>query len=166
MRVPLHRIMFAGVALTIALGAGAGATSANAYGPEHLYQVTLSENCQNKTLCVASAQNPFGIGGIWGWIEPDLGGTADTAVVAQGHSNANPSLNGTVHFPSSWDWAVIHMSSPPPPLVSATDPNGNYFFFTIAVIPGFQFLTPATPGHYAVTLGPGVSSQVTVVQMH
>jgi hypothetical protein len=166
MRVPLRRLMFAGVGLTIALGAAAGATSAKAYGTEHLYQVTLSENCMNKALCVAGPQNPFGIGGIWGWIEPDQGGTADTAVVAQGHSNADPSLNGTVHFPSSWDWTVIHLTTAPPPIVSPPDPNGNYFLFTIPGIPFFQFLTPATPGHYSATLGPGVSAQVTVVQMH
>jgi hypothetical protein len=165
MRVPLRRSVFAALALTMALGAAAGATSAKAYGTEHLFQITLSENCVNPTLCIASADNPFGIGGIWGWIEPDQGGTADTAVVAQGHSNADPSLNGTSHFPSTWDWTVVSLP-PPPPIISPTDPNGKYFFFTIPGNPFFQFLTPATPGHYNLRLGPGFIADITVTQMH
>lgn len=166
MRVLPRKSVFAVLAVVAAVGAATGATGAKAYGTEHLFQITLSENCVNPALCVASAQNPFGIGGIWGWIEPDQGGTADTAVVAQGHSNANPSLNGTTHFPSTWDWTVINLPTPPPPLVSPPDPNGNYFLFTIPGVPFFQFLTPATPGHYNLRLGPGISADITVTQMH
>ena len=41
-------------------------THARAYGSNAVYQITLSLNCQNKTLCQASLSNPFGIGGGWG----------------------------------------------------------------------------------------------------
>lgn len=165
-RRAVRRAAVAGAAVAIgtAVVAGAG-IHAGAYGPSHLYQITLAEQCENPTTCVASDQNPFGIGGIWGWIEPDAGGTADTQVTAQGHSNSNTALNGPVRFPSSWNWTII--SIPPPPiLVSPPDPNGHYFHFTITSLPGFEFLTPATPGHYNVTLGPGISAEITVTQLH
>jgi len=142
-----------------------GAVNASAYGTEHLFQITLSENCVNPTLCVAGPQNPFGIGGIWGWVEPDSDGTAEAQVQFQGHSNADPSLNGSGHLPTVWNWQIA--SLPPPPLfVSPKDPNNNYFVFTIAAFPGFVFITPATPGHYHGSLGPGINTDVTVVQMH
>lgn len=152
--------------LSVAVLGAAGTSGASAYGTAHLFQITLSENCVNPVTCVQSQFNPFGIGGIWGWIEPDEGGSADTQVTFQGHSNADPTLNGTVHLPSNWAWQIINLSQPPPPIISPPDPNGNYFFFTIPGFNGFEFLTPATPGHYAESLGPGINANVTIAQMH
>src|SRR5215472_15570003 len=89
----------------VALGVG-GSVNASAYGTEHVFQITLSENCVNPTLCVAGPTNPFGIGGIWGWVEPDADGTAEAQVQFQGHSNADPSLNGSGHLPTVWNWQI------------------------------------------------------------
>ena len=153
------------LAIVAAALVGAGTTSASAYGTEHLFQITLSENCQNPTLCVQSAANPFGIGGIWGWVEPDADGSAEAQVQFQGHSNADPSLNGSGHLPTTWNWHIIGPIPAPPPFVSPPDPNGMYFLFTIPGIP-FEFLTPATPGHYSLNLGPGINANLTITQMH
>lgn len=40
-----------------------------------------------------------------------------------------------------------------------------YFLFTISGIP-FEFLTPSTPGHYSLNLGPGINANLTITQMH
>jgi hypothetical protein len=155
--------------VSLAVLVGGGATPASAYGTDHLFQITFSENCQDPTLCVQSASNPFGIGGIWGWVEPDTDGTAEASVTIQGHSNVNPvppTVNGTIHLPTTWNWQIIHLSTPPPPIFSPPDPNGNYFFFTITNFQGFRFLTPATPGQYSENLGPGIDALITVTQMN
>lgn len=166
-RLSIRRAAVAAAAVGLAAVALGGAgVRAGAYGTDHLYQITVSENCVNPTACVQSAQNPFGIGGIWGWIEPDSDNTADTAVQFQGHSNSDPTLNGSVHLPPMWDWTIINLSTPPSPFISPPDPNGNYFFFTIPDFGNFEFLTPATPGHYHLSLGPGINSDITVTQMH
>ena len=47
---------------------------------------------------MASSTNPFGIGGIWGWIVVDKSGNVDGELEFQGHQNANPALNGTGHI--------------------------------------------------------------------
>jgi hypothetical protein len=160
MRLP---VVFTSAALLVL----AGAVNASAYGTEHLFQITFSENCVNPTLCVAGPNNPFGIGGIWGWVEPDLGGSADAQVTFQGHRNADPMLNGTVHLPSDWRWEIITLTPPPPPFISPPDPNNHYFHFTIPAAPfPFEFLTPATPGKYSENLGPGINANITVTQMH
>ena len=149
----------------VALAMG-GSVNASAYGSDHVFQITISENCVNPTLCVAGPTNPFGIGGIWGWVEPDADGTAEAQVQFQGHSNADPSLNGSGHLPTTWSWTIISIP-PPPPSVSPPDPNNTYILFTIPGFPpGAGFLTPATPGQYGENFGPGINSQITVTQMH
>jgi hypothetical protein len=149
---------------------GASAPVASAYGTEHLYQVTLSENCQNPVTCVASAQNPFGIGGIWGWIEPDgmpgdKSGMADAQLQFQGHQNAQAFLNGAGHITGPLPWSIVSSAQPLPG--SPPDPNGKYFSFLLST--GGQtipFATPATPGQYQFSIGPGDNLAITITQMH
>ena len=90
------------VSLGIFVGVGclllASALPAAAYGNGAAYQVGLSFNCQNLVACVASTTNPFGIGGIWGWIVVDNAGNVDGELEFQGHRNADPSLNGSGHI--------------------------------------------------------------------
>ena len=141
-------------------GALVGGTGihAGAYGTSHVYEITFAEQCENRTACVASDQNPFGIGGIWGWIEPDSGGTAEMQVTFQGHNNTDPSLNGTTHLSSPTSWSIVSLPTPNP-FFSPPDPHGQYFVF------GFGFLTPATPGHYQLKMGPGLSADITVTKL-
>jgi len=148
----------------------------SAYGTDHLYQVTLSYNCMNSTLC---APTPFGIGGIWGWIEPDgtkgatAGSDVDGQVQFQGHSNANPALNGAGHSTGFEGWQTFDCpSSPLCALVAAEgvppDPSGKYFaFFTdFGGLGTLPVVTPATPGNYSAHPAPGIASTAHITLMH
>lgn len=145
--------------------AGAGAGSGAAYGTVHVFQITLSENCQNPVLCVASPSNPFGIGGIWGWVEPDSDGTAEASIEFQGHQNAQAFLNGAGHVTgegSTW----FQFSSPTPPPFTPTDPNGSYLGVSLQAPFGPVTLAfPATPGQYTASFAPGINSEITVTLM-
>jgi hypothetical protein len=139
------------------------AMPAAAYGNGAAYQVGLSLNCQNPVTCVASPTNPFGIGGIWGWIVIDKSGNVDGELEFQGHQNANPSLNGAGHISLS-GFAVptkVHLPFIP------TDPNGNYFLIFQCGSGGCQpfFEIEATGGHYAQAFGPGTNSELQVSQL-
>jgi hypothetical protein len=118
-------------------------THAHAYGSNAVYQITMSFNCQNKTLCQASPSNPFGIGGGWGWIELDSGGTGDIQFEGQGHNNADPLLNGAIHFSGDVSWWT----------------NGTLLFIST---PAGLFVLPAAPGHYGGPSGPGINNEIQV----
>jgi len=145
------------VALAMA-GALAGGTAgfsavgaAADYGSGAVYQIGLSFNCMNKTLCQASAQNPFGIGGFWGWIELDRGGIGAAELLGQGHSNTNPILNGTVKLSLS-DITWITVQTPQGPALAISAPE---------LGPQPMFL-PATPGNYDFSFGPGTQSVIQI----
>ena len=163
--------LLAGLVGAVALAAAPA--PAAAYGTDHLYQVTLSYNCLNSTIC---ASTPFGIGGIWGWLEPDAGGAADGQLLFQGHQNADPTLNGTGKSISIQGYTtvncpglnplcgVVALEEPP------TDPNNNYFVFfvTFRTAGGdiqLPIATPATPGQYNQHFAPGVFVTATVTKV-
>jgi hypothetical protein len=131
------------------------------YGNGAAYQVGLSFNCMNLNACVAGPTNPFGIGGIWGWIVIDGVGSVDGELEFQGHQNSNPLLNGAGHIKLD-GFAVpttFHLSFVP------TDPNGQYLLiFQCAGGGGCQpvFEIPATAGHYAQNFGPGINNELQV----
>ena len=136
---------------------------AAAYGNGAAYQVGISLNCQNQVACVASQTNPFGIGGIWGWITIDQAGNADGELEFQGHQNANPALNGAGHISLS-GFAVPttqHL-----PFIPA-DTNGNYLLIFQCGPGGCQpfFEIEATGGHYSQKSGPGISTEIQVAQL-
>ena len=150
------------------------ASQAGAYGTEHLFEITLSYNCQNISIC-SSPANPFGIGGLWGWVEPDQGGSVDGQLQLQGHANTDrPFLNGPAHTTGFLGYSVISCPSAAPgcgllgPEGVPTDPNGMYFE-VLAVFSGavgvLPVLTPATPGQYSLHGAPGVFSQTQVKQV-
>lgn len=173
MHTRLARVLGIAVAVTGVIAATTP-LSASAYGPQHLYEVTLSYNCQNVSLC---APTPFGIGGIWGWIEPASDGTVDGQLEFQGHQNANPFLNGTGHSLSFFGYSTISCPSANPlcgllfPEGVPVDPNGQYFVFptTFSTAGGvfgpLPVITPATPGHWKANFAPGVSSNATVTAL-
>jgi hypothetical protein len=170
-RLPRVGALLAGLVGAVAIAAMPA--PAVAYGTDHLFEVTLSYNCQNMTICPST---PFGIGGIWGWLEPDAGGAADGELLFQGHQNANPALNGTGKSIAIQGYTtvscpglnplcgVVALEQPP------TDPNNNYFvFFTTFRTAGGEInlpiATPATPGHYNQHFAPGVDVTATVTQL-
>ncbi len=138
----------------------ASASPAAAYGNGAAYQVGLSLNCQNPEACVASSTNPFGIGGIWGWIVIDSSGHVDGELEFQGHQNANPALNGTGHISLSGFAVPTHVAFPFIP----ADPNGNYLLIfqcsSAGCSPAFEI--EATGGHYSQNFGPGINNELQV----
>ena len=132
--------------------AGFNAMGASAdYGSGAVYQIGLSFNCMNKTLCQESAQNPFGIGGFWGWIELDKGGTGEAQLLGQGHSNANPLLNGAVKLSiDDITWTTVQT------------PQGSALVISAPELGPQPLLLPATPGNYRFSFGPGTESVVQI----
>ena len=146
----LAAFVFAGA--LVALSAFVGG-SARAYGPTHVYEITFSFNCQNQTLCQASPSNPFGIGGFWGWVELDAGGTGDGQAEFQGHDNANPALNGSGHVTfADLSWTTF------------TTPDGSSFVSMSAPAEfGPQpIVFPAGGGHSAQKPAPGISNEINI----
>jgi hypothetical protein len=67
-------VLLATLAAAIAVALVAGAGSAGAYGGAgHMgvYQVGVSFNCTNRTLCVDPTTGQPSLGGFWGWLELD-----------------------------------------------------------------------------------------------
>lgn len=155
------------VSVGILIGVGAlflvSSLPAAAYGNGAAYQVGLSVNCQNQVSCVAGPTNPFGIGGVWGWITVDRTGNVDGELEGEGHQNANPALNGATHISLS-GFAVP--TTQQLPFIPA-DPNGNYLLVFQCGSGGCQpfFEIEATGGHYAQNSGPGISTDIQVAQL-
>jgi hypothetical protein len=160
----MHRLRVTlGVLVGIAGLLLAGVAPAAAYGSGAAYQVGLSLNCQNPVTCVASQTNPFGIGGIWGWIVVDKAGNVDGELEFQGHQNANPALNGTGHISLSGFAVPTTVRLPFIP----ADPNGQYLLIYQCAGGSCQpfFEIEATGGHYAQNFGPGINSELQVSQL-
>jgi hypothetical protein len=151
-----------GAVLAATVSGAVGASVAQAYGTDHVYQLTFSLNCDNKAspLC---APDMFGLGGVWGWVEPDSDGTADGTVTFCGH-NQGPS--GAFHQNlEGVTWSIVPASQLDGRFTVGTDPGGNYIVFDPASPIGFLAF-PATPNHYSVSFGPGITAQGTVTLMH
>ncbi len=148
-------------------------TASADYGNQALWQIAISENCDNPSFCQ-------GLGGFWGWAEFDAGGTGEAQLTGCGHLQAPSALTGAQHFSSDGTYTIMispidglphffivdemvtftgHNGGPP---VTVHDPNPPYPSDTGIV---------AMPGHYNTMdiLGfqapPGVSFQVQVVQL-
>src|SRR5215471_12850543 len=73
--------------------------TAHAYGNTALWQVGLSFNCDNPSVCGAT-----NLGGFWGWVEFDSGGLGDAELTGCGHlqggpaSGAQPPFGGADHI--------------------------------------------------------------------
>jgi hypothetical protein len=160
----MQRLKFV-IGIVVGVGGllAASASPAAAYGNGAAYQVGLSFNCQNPVACVASPTNPFGIGGIWGWIVVDNAGNVDGELQFQGHQNADPNLNGTGHIALSGVAVPTHVRLPFIP----ADPNGNYLLILDCGGGGCHpaFEIDATPGHYSQNFGPGINNELQVAQL-
>ena len=138
------------------------APSAQAYGTDHVYQLTFSLNCndRNSPLCAPDA---FGLGGVWGWIEPDSDGTVDATVTFCGHQQG---FNGAAHENlDGVSWSIVTGEQLTGQFAVGVDPTDRYIVFDPSSDLGF-IAFPVTPNHYSMSFGPGVTAQSTVVLMH
>jgi len=104
----------------------------------------------------------FGLGGAWGWIEPDSDGAVDGQVAFSGHKQGS---NGAVH--QSVDgvaWFRVSGSQLGGRFAVGTDPTDTYVVLDPSSAIGF-IAFPATPNTYSMKLGPGVTAQATVKLM-
>jgi hypothetical protein len=128
------------------------APSAGAYGNTAVYQITFSLNCTSVT---PGACDQFGgPGGVWGWIELDVGGTGDMTLTICGHSVGGGG-GGAGHLNTEiTDWSapahgVISISGDGlPPFVAGT---------------GLDI--PSDPGHYSMHPFPGLAAEISVVKI-
>jgi hypothetical protein len=149
-------------AMVLAMVAGLwGAPAAQAYGTEHVYQLTFSLNCNDKNSPYC-APDQFNLGGVWGWSEPDSDGTADTTLTFCSHAQGE---HGAFHENLDPTWSIVDVSQIGDRFPLGTDPNGQYIIFDDNSDMNFLAM-PATPGHYSVTFGPGIRAEGTVTQMH
>ncbi len=168
----------------------------HAYGNLALWQIAISGNCNNPSLCAAT----FGTGGFWVWAEFDSDNTGDVTVTDCSHLVGGPTAvqqtAGAQHVNidiTSWKIApgtagpktfivtsevdTITGRTGGPPVV-ITIPSESFDTGVPAVaghysIPSESFDTgvPAVAGHYSTNqiLGfsaPGVSFQLQVVQLN
>jgi len=150
-----------GAMIAATVGGVFGTSVAQAYGTDHVYQLTYSLNCDNRAspLCAPSA---FGLGGAWGWIEPDSDGTADAQATFCGHQQG---FNGATHVSLNVTWSTVDGSQLNGRFPVGNDPTGKYIVFD-ATSPLGMFAFPVTPGHYSQSFAPGVQTQATVTLMH
>jgi hypothetical protein len=140
------------------------------YGPLAVYQVAISQNCNNPDFCGPE------LGGFWGWAVFNSDGTADAELTGCGHLQGGPGGGGGGAGHMSIDatgWFIgdngnfwishetVTFTGHGPP-VTLEDPDGPY--------PSDTGI-PAAPGHYRTSdlLGfqppPGVSFQIQVVKI-
>ncbi len=148
----------------------------HAYGNSALWQVTLSFNCDNPSLCGGNSN----VGGFWGWVEFDSGSQGDATLTGCGHvvgGTGGPFTAGAGHANiqiTSWD--VTTVSFAPVPFLtielgSATFSGaGTGSPVTVPFVGPFP-LAPAAPGHYSslsvfgIQAPPGTNFEITVVQL-
>jgi len=153
----LRVAMLGGLLAAGSLGVTAGGVAAYGAADTPLAQIEYSQNCDNPKYCTG----PFGLGGVWIWIEIDGGptsGTADVAGAACEHLPGYGSGAGPIRGEATWFW------SPTPigfdlTLGTVTDPNGWY----VLNFPGFGFASaPVSVGHYSAHPFPGVNFNLQV----
>ncbi len=93
----MKRIVVVVAAASLALlGSGlASAPSAGAYGRAALWQIGLSFNCNNRSLCGSQ------LGGFWGWAEFDSDNSADAQLTDCEHMQGGRAAVRTTSRPTS-----------------------------------------------------------------
>ena len=151
-------------------GIGLSATPAMAYGnsgpAKQTYQIAISQNCDNPTICGAG-----GTGGFWGWAVLYSDGTGDAELTGCGHlvGSGGPGTAGATHFHDNFTYDLTNTKD----LVTLSETQtyvGHGTPVTVTV-PGSDTGIPLTPGHYNTTQifgfsAPGVSANIQVVKLH
>ena len=145
----------------------AGSAKAD-YGPLAVYQITISQNCNNPTFCGPN------LGGFWGWAVFNSDGTADAELTGCGHlvGGGGPGTAGAGHFHADVPQWYIDSGTGTFVVVDETDTFVGHGPPQSVFTPGATDTgIPAAPGHYSTDeiLGfaapPGVSFQIQVVKI-
>jgi hypothetical protein len=151
--------LLAGLLAAASVGVTVGSVAAYGAADNPLAQIEYSQNCNNRDLC----QGPFGLGGVWLWIEIDGGPTSGTADIAGAGCFHLPGFGGgadPIRGEATWFW------SPTPigfdlTLGTWSDPNHDGWY--VLAFPGFGFASaPVTVGHYSGHPFPAVNFELQV----
>lgn len=161
------------------LNFGVAPGTVQAYGNDALWQIGLSVNCNDPSLCL---NPPFGVGGFWGWIEFDPNGMGDATLTGCSHlSSSLGVLTGAdyLHIEIT-NWTIAPGSGGPATFIitdgtvtfSGVNTKGAPVTVPLSALGGvFDTGVPAAAGHYsyASLFGfappPGVNFQIQVVQL-
>ncbi len=160
------------VGLLVAATMAFSAPAANAYGPAAVYQIGISENCNNPSLCGG------GGGGFWGWAEFDNDNTVDAQFADCGHlvrganSGYPPPYGGAGHFAAdATGWYIgangdFILNGTETDTFTGHGPPVTITYTNVDSDTGI----PAAPGHYSTEelLGfsaPGITFQIEVAQI-
>ncbi len=145
---------------------------AHGYGKSALWQVTISGNCNNPSLCSSTS-----VGGFWVWAEFDSGSKGDATVTDCEHFGSTRPYGGAQHVNVEITGWTIAPGSAGPQTFFVTSEIDTITGHTggrpvVINIPSELFDTgvPAVAGHYSTqdVLGfsaPGISFQIQVVQV-
>lgn len=160
------RLTLVVLVLSAVVAASLAGSAKAEYGPLAVYQVTISQNCNNPTFCGPN------LGGFWGWAVLNSDGTVDAELTGCGHlvGGGGPGTAGAGHFHAdAEDWFI---SGGTFWVVDETDTFVGHGPPQSSFTPGPQDTgIPAAPGHYSTDeiLGfaapPGVSFQIQVVKI-
>ncbi len=149
----------------------APAPAAQAYGNTAIYQIGLSFNCNNPGFCGSN------LGGFWGWVEFDQGGTGDATLSECQHMIGGRGGGAQALHIDVRGWTI------------APGTAGEHTFFVTSEVDTLTGHTggppvtvtidnemsdtgiPADPGHYdassifGMTPPPGVAIQIQVVEI-
>src|SRR5215470_2773157 len=164
-----HSLWIATTVAAIVVLAAGFAASASAYGggaTHDTWQIAISTNCDNPTLCGG------GGGGFWGWVEFDRWSnaaiTGDAQLTGCGHfgPGGGPHSAGAGHD----DVDIISAHLGPAQPGDPTYPGGQTFYIDSNVVNGVpndpDFLgdsgIPAAAGHYSDHPAPAISEMIQV----
>lgn len=150
------RIAFLAGSLAIAsLGMTTSGVAAYGSADGPLAQIEFSYNCNNPDaeLC----QGPFGLGGVWVWIEIDQGGVGDIAGAGCGHLPGVGGGAGKILGDITWTYSTGTEGAF---LVAGVDPTNTYYLVFAEGGPPVAF--PVTVGHYSSHPDPGVAIELQV----
>jgi hypothetical protein len=166
----MRRVMVVvGALAMMSLMCAAAGPPAHAYGRAAQWQIGLSFNCNNPSICGSQ------LGGFWGWAEFDGDNTADAQLTDCGHLKGGPAA-GAQHFSADvHSWTIEPGSAGPKTffVTSETDTiTGRHGGPPIVIdIPSENMDTgiPAAAGHYSsrtlygMQAPPGTNFEIQVV---
>ncbi|SRR6266540_810564 len=164
-------LLVSAVVGTIMVAQGLLGAPAGAYGSNALWQIGISANCNNPSVCGAE------LGGFWGWVEFDADNTGDATIAGcehlQGRQLPGSSGAGGMRIDIT-GWTIASGSAGPSTffVTSEIDTFTERGRPVTVTIPSENFDTgfPAVPGHYSTAdvfgfTAPGVAFQLQVVQL-
>ncbi len=150
------------------------APAAHAYGSTALWQIGMSFNCDNPSIC--GSQN---LGGFWGWAEFDSGSTGDAQLTGCSHLQGSGPAAGAQHISVDvTGWTIKSGSAGPLTFFVTSEidritrsPSGPPVTMVIAS-ENMDTGIPAVAGHYdsqtvfLLKAPPGTAFNIQVVQLN